>query len=106
MKSIMTFFTFDLSFLPLIDAGKLAHLLSTSWATRHCSCLPAHPPARPFINIGGLVVKILLKITVIVSQSWLDIGFYKVQKIKLPYIHGTVHTIFKKLIFFFFFLNN
>jgi hypothetical protein len=32
-------------------------------------------PARTFINIRGLVVKIPNKITAIVSHSWLDVNF-------------------------------
>jgi hypothetical protein len=37
--------------------------------------LSSCPPARPFINIRGLVVKIPTKITAIVYQSWSDIHF-------------------------------
>jgi hypothetical protein len=40
--------------------------------------LPTHPTAcQPptFLNIRGFVIKILTKITAIVTQSWLDINF-------------------------------
>jgi hypothetical protein len=37
------------------------------------------PPAPIFINIRGLVVKVLAKIIAIVSQSWLNVDFYIVR---------------------------
>ena len=46
----------------------------TSCAT--CSLACVCPPACTFINIKGLLVKILTKITAIVSQPWLDVDFY------------------------------
>jgi hypothetical protein len=64
------------------------HLFQTSWATRPWLCPlarpPAHvltrlPPALTFINKRDLTVKILTKITAIVSQSCLDINFYIVR---------------------------
>ena len=39
-----------------------------------------HPPARTLKNITGLVVKVQTKITVVGSQSWWDVYWYKARR--------------------------
>jgi hypothetical protein len=42
--------------------------------------LPPPPPACTYVNIRGLVVKILTKIPAIVPQIWLDKDFYIIRQ--------------------------
>jgi hypothetical protein len=80
----LNFFTIDIPYQCGISQQIWCNWALCSWAALPCLWPPAHCPAHPptclptartFINIRGLVIKILTKITDIVTQSWLDINF-------------------------------